>query len=194
MQYRPYNPVAANEETVKPSRSVRSNGYSRHRSRGQSLVEFAVMAIPLLLLLSGLIDMGVLFEKQVMLTNAARAGGRYASLHPTALSNAASAPSNTIQGQIQLAGDSSGLPNDDTHFSITYYPNGSTAVCGTYQQSTGTVTYAAGYTQATCLGTGGSVKVQVTNTYPLITPLISALYSPGVKTTAIAAFLISSYP
>jgi Flp pilus assembly protein TadG len=152
------------------------------------------MAIPLLLLLSGLIDMGVLFEKQVMLTNAARSGGRYASLHPTALTNVAVAPSNTIQGQIQLAGDSGGLPNDDSHFSITFYPNGSTTVCGTYKQSTGTITYAAGYIQATCLAAGNSVKVQVTNTYALITPIISALYSPGVKTTAVAAFLIESYP
>jgi Flp pilus assembly protein TadG len=152
------------------------------------------MAIPLLLLLSGLIDMGVLFEKQVMMTNAARAGGRYASLHPTALSAAATAPSNTIQGQIQVAGDSGALPNDNTHFSITYYPNGSTTVCGTYNQSTNSITYAAGYNQATCLGVGNSVKVQVTNTYPLITPIISSLYSSGVKTTAIAAFLISQYP
>jgi Flp pilus assembly protein TadG len=158
------------------------------------LVEFAVMAIPLLLLLSGLIDLGVLFEKQVMLTNAARSGARYASLHPTALSNVASAPSNTIQGQIQLAGNSGGLPNDDAHFSITFYPNGSTTVCGTYKQSTGTITYVAGYTQASCLATGNSVKVQLTNTYPLITPLISAIYAPGVKTTAVAAFLIESYP
>jgi Flp pilus assembly protein TadG len=152
------------------------------------------MAIPLLLLLSGLIDMGVLFEKQVMLTNAARAGGRYASLHPTALSNVASAPSNTIQGQIQLAGDSSNLPNDNTHFSITYYPSGSTTACGTYSQATGSVDYAAGYTQASCLGVGSAVRVQLTNTYPLITPFISALYSPGVKTSAVAAFLIESYP
>jgi Flp pilus assembly protein TadG len=161
---------------------------------GQSLVEFAIMSIPLLLLLSGLIDMGILFEKQVMLTNAARSGGRYASLHPTALSSVASAPSNTIQGQIQLAGDSGGLPNDDSHFSITFYPNGSTTACGTYKQSTGSITYAAGYTQASCLATGNSVGVRVTNTYPLVTPLISAIFAPGVKTAAVAAFLIESYP
>jgi Flp pilus assembly protein TadG len=168
--------------------------YETRRLRGQSLVEFAVMLIPLLLLLSGLIDLGALFEKQVMLTNAARSGARYASLHPTALSNVASAPSNTIQGQIQVAGDSAGLPNDDSHFSITFYPNGSISKCGTYSQATNTITYVAGYTQATCLATGNSVVVQLTNTYPLITPFISALYSPGVKTTAVAAFLIESYP
>jgi Flp pilus assembly protein TadG len=179
---------------LKPSRNQRSKGYRRRKSSGQSLVEFAIMAIPLLLLLSGLIDMGVLFEKQVMLTNAARSGGRYGSLHPTNLSASASAASNTIQGQIQMAGDSSGLPNDDTHISITYYPNGSTTVCGTYNQSTNTINYAAGYTQASCLGVGNTVRVQVTNTYALITPFISALYSPGVKTTAVAAFLIESYP
>jgi hypothetical protein len=32
------------------------------------------------------------------------------------------------------------------------------------------------------------------STYPLITPLISSLFPSGVRTTAIAAFLIQQYP
>jgi Flp pilus assembly protein TadG len=152
-----------------------------------------VLSIPLLLLLSGLIDFGYLFEKQVALTNGARAGARFASLHPSALSNLNPAPSNSVEGQIQIAGNTSGLPNDDAHMTITYYPAGSTASCGTYSAGSNSVAYSAGYTQATCLAVGNSVKVQISSTYPLLTPFISALY-PSVKTAAIAAFLIQSYP
>jgi Flp pilus assembly protein TadG len=166
----------------------------RREESGQSLVEFAVMAIPMLLLLMGLIDFGFLFEKQVTLTNAARSGGRYASLHPTALSNVASPASNTIQGQIRLAGNNGSLPNDDSHILITFYPAGSTTACGTYSQASNTVIYSGGYTQATCLGVGNSVKIELTNSNQLLTPLISSLYPSGVTTKAIAAFLISVYP
>jgi Flp pilus assembly protein TadG len=161
---------------------------------GQSLVEFAVMAIPVLLLLMGLIDFGFLFEKQVTLTNAARSGGRYASLHPTAWSNLATAPSNSIQGQIQLAGNNTTLPNDNTHIALTWYPNGSSTACGTYSQASNSVIYSGGYTQATCMAIGNSVKIKVTNTYQMLTPLISNLYPTGVTALAQAAFLIEKYP
>jgi Flp pilus assembly protein TadG len=166
----------------------------RRGSSGQSILEFALVSIPLLLLLLGMMDFGILFEKQVVLTNGARAGARYASLHPGALSNLNPAPSNTIQGQIQGAGNSSGLLNDDAHIAITYYPAGSTTSCGTYSAATNSIAYSGAYTQDTCLAVGGSVKVQVMSTYPLITPLISSLFPSGVRTTAIAAFLIQQYP
>jgi Flp pilus assembly protein TadG len=158
------------------------------------MVEFALITIPILLMLMGLVDFGILFEKQVALTNAARAGARFGSLHPSSLSNLNPAPSNTIQGQIQASGDSSGLPNDDAHVSITYYPAGSTTSCGTYSAASNSVAYSGGYSQSTCLAVGSSVKVQVTFTYPLLTPLISSLYPSGVLATAIAAFLIEQYP
>jgi Flp pilus assembly protein TadG len=158
------------------------------------LVEFAVLSIPLLLLLLGLIDFGVLFEKQVALTNGVRSGARFASLHPTALSNLSMAPSNSIEGEIQLAGNTSGVPNDDAHITITYYPAGSTTSCGVYSAASNSVAYSGGYTQATCLAVGNSVKVQVTTTNQLLTPLISNLFGAGVRTSAIAAFLIEQYP
>jgi Flp pilus assembly protein TadG len=177
-----------------PNYQLSSSPRRRRREGGQSLVEFAIMAIPMLLLLMGLIDFGFLFEKQVSLTNAARAGGRYASLHPTAWSNSGSPASNTIQGQILLGGNTSSLPNDDSHISLTFYPAGSTTMCGSYSQASNSVTYYSGYTQATCLDVGNSVKIQLTNNYQLLTPLISSLYPSGVTAKALAAFLISVYP
>jgi hypothetical protein len=41
---------------------------------------------------------------------------------------------------------------------------------------------------------GNSVKIELTNSNQLLTPLISSLYPSGVTTKAIAAFLISVYP
>jgi Flp pilus assembly protein TadG len=49
--------------------------------RGQSMVEFALVLPILLLLLCGIIDFGWLYYNQVMLSNAAREGARYAVIH-----------------------------------------------------------------------------------------------------------------
>ena len=46
-----------------------------------------------------------------------------------------------------------------------------------------------GYTQSTCVIPGTMVKVAVTYTYPLLTPLLSRLYPGGVTVTANASFL-----
>ncbi|HEX6654616.1 MAG TPA: TadE family protein, partial [Candidatus Limnocylindria bacterium] len=44
--------------------------------RGQALVEFAVVLMPVLLLIVGIIQFGLLFSANVTLTNAAREGAR----------------------------------------------------------------------------------------------------------------------
>ena len=50
---------------------------SRFRSdRGASAVEFAIIAIPLILLLAGIIDFGFAFSRQLALSSAAREGVR----------------------------------------------------------------------------------------------------------------------
>ncbi|HAF49233.1 MAG TPA: pilus assembly protein TadE [Anaerolineaceae bacterium] len=51
------------------------------RSRGQSLVEFALVLPLLLLLILGALDFGRLFHAQIVLTNAAREGAYYLSTH-----------------------------------------------------------------------------------------------------------------
>lgn len=49
--------------------------------KGQAMVEFALMLIPLLIIVSGIIDFGWIFYHKVMINNAAREGARYAAIH-----------------------------------------------------------------------------------------------------------------
>lgn len=52
------------------------------REKGQSLVEFAILLPFLILLLSGLLDLGRVFYVQVTLEDAASEGVAYATIHP----------------------------------------------------------------------------------------------------------------
>jgi Flp pilus assembly protein TadG len=49
--------------------------------RGQSLVEFALILTPLLMILLGIIQFGLIFNAQVTITNAAREGARAATVY-----------------------------------------------------------------------------------------------------------------
>lgn len=56
---------------------------SNRLSRGQSLVEFALLLPLLIVILIGILDLGRFFGGYVALTNAAREGARYAIDYPT---------------------------------------------------------------------------------------------------------------
>ena len=63
--------------------------YRWHRGQdGQGLVEFALILPLLLLLVLGTVDLGMGFKTYIALTNAAREGARYISIHSTDLSGA----------------------------------------------------------------------------------------------------------
>ena len=51
--------------------------------RGQGLIEFALTLPLLLMLVLGTVDLGLGFKTYIGLTNAAREGVRWVSLHPT---------------------------------------------------------------------------------------------------------------
>jgi TadE-like protein len=57
----------------------------RDRSRGQGLAEFAIVLPLFLMLVFGIIDMGRVIWARDSLTNAAREGARYASVHGAGL-------------------------------------------------------------------------------------------------------------
>jgi Flp pilus assembly protein TadG len=50
-------------------------------SRGQSLVEFALVLVPLLVLVLGIIQFGLIFNSYVTMTNAAREGARSGTIY-----------------------------------------------------------------------------------------------------------------
>jgi hypothetical protein len=53
----------------------------RPRERGQAMVEFAMVMLPLLLIIVGIIQFGLLFGANVSITNAAREGARAATIY-----------------------------------------------------------------------------------------------------------------
>jgi uncharacterized protein (UPF0333 family) len=56
------------------------DGAPRPRERGQAMVEFAAVLLPILLLVVGIIQFGLIFGANVTLTNAAREGARAATI------------------------------------------------------------------------------------------------------------------
>jgi hypothetical protein len=53
----------------------------QHRQRGQSLAEFALILTPLMMVLLGIIQMGLLLSAYVTMSNAAREGARAATVY-----------------------------------------------------------------------------------------------------------------
>jgi Flp pilus assembly protein TadG len=156
------------------------------------MVELAISSIFLLLLVMGIIDFGFLYGDKIAIENAVRAGARYGSMHATSWSNAASPDLSTIQGQTLQAGGVSSIPNQDGKLTVSYYDtSGASAVyCGKYVATSNSFSAASGYTQSTCVVDGNLVQVQIDYSYPVLTPLISAYFSPTIHVSAVSAFAV----
>jgi len=152
------------------------------------MVEFALVSVILALLLGAVIEFGILFSHKLELTNAARSGARWASLHSTSWSANASPDSNTIEGQVLAAGGTSLLANDDSHVTIEYFNvSGATqTLCGHYTASPPGFVAAGGYSQATCVIPGNLVRVTLSNPYPLMTKLLGAGFASAITVKAVA--------
>jgi Flp pilus assembly protein TadG len=68
---------------------------SRGTDRGAVAVEFALVLVPLLILVFGIIDFGRVYNEQITLTSLARQGARIASLSP-----ASPDPTSSIQQRL----------------------------------------------------------------------------------------------
>lgn len=135
-----------------------------------------------------MVEFGFLFSHKLELTNAARSGARWGSLHSTSWSAAASPDSNTIEGQVQASGGTALLPNDDTHIYIEYFNvTGSTqTLCGHYSAGSAAFVPAAGYSQATCVIPGNLVRLTLTNPYSLVTGLLGGGVGSAVTLKTVA--------
>ena len=156
--------------------------------RGQGVVEMALCLPILLLLVSGTMDFGRMFEQRIAVTNAARDGARYATTHPTAWSNSSTPAINTIEGQILNAGGPGAISNDDSHITIAYLTSSGTQ-CGSYSASSGAFVPVGSYTQSTCVVPGSFIDVTVTTTYGMITPGMAQLFPSGVAVSSTASML-----
>ena len=62
-------------------RWLRTNGIRQRSQKGEALVEFALLAPFLIVLLMAVVDFGRIFDAWVVTTNAAREGARYAGVY-----------------------------------------------------------------------------------------------------------------
>lgn len=152
---------------------------------GQGLVEFALAAPLLLLLICAVMGFGILLENEVALNDAARSGARFAAAQPSLWSSSQPAAANSIQGAVQHSGSTISIAT--SNITIGYYQAGSGPLtpCGTY--SGGSLSLNIGYPQrSSCLVAGAVVKVTVTGSFQLPVPLVSRFFPNGVTITASA--------
>jgi Flp pilus assembly protein TadG len=136
-------------------------------------VEFAAVLLPLVLVLVGIIQFGFLFSAYVGVSNAAREGGRAATIHRFD-PNADQAANDLARCQDALAAASASLDN---------------AVPGQFSGSCATASgggdFAIAYPDsATCVGTsrtGCQVRVTLTYRQPLFVPLVGQFLSADAQ-------------
>lgn len=125
-------------------RLIRTSSPDRRRSRGQALVEFALIVPLFAIMLFGVIDFGLAFDASIAISNAAREGARLGATQPNATA---------INTRVRAV--AGGLNNSRLTITITCKTSTGGACPGGL----------AGATR------GGSVVVRVNYGYPMLTPI-----------------------
>ena len=129
----------------------------RRSEAGQSLVEFAAGVMVLIILLSGVLDIGRAFMTFVAIENGAGEGAVFASMHPTWVEEG-DAPEGA-------ADDPNNITYRAMHESPTFLVDWSQASIDVYSP---------------VITTGYPITVTVTYSYPLLTPFVSQLVGGGI--------------
>jgi PKD repeat protein len=133
----------------------------RRRSRGQSLVEFALTLPILLLLLAGGIDFGRVFLGWVSLNNTARIAANYAASNAQLMAAGNAAALAGYNDLVQQDATATNCQPPDPIPAPTYAPTA---------------------------GIGGTARVELTCSFGVITPIISAVLGNQVTVGASAVF------
>ncbi|HET8784376.1 MAG TPA: TadE/TadG family type IV pilus assembly protein [Candidatus Limnocylindrales bacterium] len=131
----------------------------RRRSRGQALVELALVTPVAVALLAAGIDLGRLFYSRIAIVNAAREGALEASIHPTSF--AAGQPCNKTSNRVVCR-----VINETTGSFVSVSPSDIAMAC----------TPGCGNTL------GNTVSVTVTGHFTLLTPIL-AIFTGGTSVT-----------
>lgn len=136
------------------------------RSRGQALAEFALILLPLVVVLFGILDFGRAIYAYNTLANASRVGVRVAIV-------------NQNGPGLGCAGAIGGAQPDSTKISAKDCAEGAAIALGPV---TATVTYRDSQDTADCLPVhvGCIAVVKTTYTFGPVTPIISSLVGTGI--------------
>jgi Flp pilus assembly protein TadG len=132
---------------------IASRVFRRKRSRGQSLVELALVLPILLVLVAGALDLGRLYYSQITITSAAKEGALEASKNPTLFDNTqgCDAKTNTVICRVLTEANGSFYTIQHSDVTLACSPTPCPAVPAI----------------------GDTVTVSVTGHFSLITPLLS---------------------
>ncbi len=126
------------------------------RERGASIVELALIAPVMVLLVMGVLDLGRAYRMNIRLENAAREGAAFAQVYPN---DVTCGPSGNIRGQVE---------REEPSLKAT--PAFTVVVEG--QDAGGTFTPMSGCT-GTVASAGERVRVRVSARYDIMTPLVA---------------------
>ena len=153
----------------------------RQPHRGQALVEFALLLVPLMFLLLGAVDLGRVFFAQITISNAARAGAMQAAITPASDAGADCTSANYSSNLIVCAVQNETGQRGASSTSIVIPASAITVSC---QDASGAPTACPA---APLLGTRASVAV--TARFNLLTPMLQAVLGSStvrLSSTAIA--------
>jgi len=193
---------------------IKAKALRRRRQRGQSLVEFAISSIVLLLLMMGLLDLSRAFYFAVNLDGAAREGARHGAWFSTnlrannylkdaeiwgavnqSLGGAGLTGIGVAQPNCLVTADSNGYNNKP--YQASAYPTASQGVniyvCYTYPggaPQTGTMPSAPTDNSWRL----GDINVSVLMNFQLITPMIQNLFGNGLNLAYNEHFTIQGKP
>ena len=170
-------------------------GRSLATRRGQSVVEMALAAPLLSLMLFGLVDFGRAYFQYIALVNVAREGARYAAYGYVNTSNVSNPPQNTVQGRMKLADGGLNIPNDSSHIQISYWDTTVSPAkqCAHYDFPTNSIKWdapyvapASGNAAQTCPHEGDAVRILVISDFTPITPLMANIMGNPLHLTTTA--------
>jgi Flp pilus assembly protein TadG len=192
---------------------MKGEARGRRRQRGQSLVEFAISSIVLLLLMMGLLDLSRAFYFAVNLDGAAREGARHGAWFSTNLrannfldnNDIAIAVNQSLGGagivgtpvpQAGCLAPTDGNVNNNKPYPASAYPASPQAVniyiCYTTPGGASTGTLVSAPTDNSWRL--GDINVSLLMNFQLITPLIQSLFGNGINLAYNEHFTIQGKP
>lgn len=167
------------------------------RSRGQALVEFGILAPVLLLLMSGVLDLGRAYYYEILSSDATRDGARVAAGNYGGVLGVAGPTQDAVCNQVKVdladiggttctfvnhappfqAGTDYHLPTANKAVAIIYCPNSAPNNCGVTQGAPQNLTLA----------------VQVNYGFSLVTPIVDSLVPGSVIQMSDSAQMVSNW-
>lgn len=157
----------------------RARGSDGRRTRGQSLVEFALILPVFILLFGGALDMGRLFYAQITLTNAAREGALQAGEDPDTYTGGACDPeTNLVVCRVTLEAADSFISIQPSDISMSCTPSceralGNHAVVSVQGQFTFLTPIVSPFFGGTTITLTSTARAQI-QTYPTVVPVQSS--------------------